>query len=209
MPRKVILFELNEVPWRIIDDYVARRPDGALATALRGSRQYVTVAADVGHLSPWTTWPSVHRGVPDELHLIGDLGQDRAAVDQAYPPVWQLLHDLGASAGVCGSLHSHPPPSDMDSYAFYLPDAFATDDRAHPRVLSRFQRFNLSMTRLSARNVDPSISWSSATRMLASSRALGIRPQTYRAIAALLVAERRQPGRRTRRRTFQAVLAFD
>ena len=209
MPRKVILFELNEVPWRIVDDYVARRPDGALATALRGSRQYVTVAADVGHLSPWTTWPSVHRGVPDELHLIGDLGQDRAAVDRAYPPVWQLLHDLGASVGVCGSLHSHPPPSDMDSYAFYLPDAFATDDRAHPRVLSRFQRFNLSMTRLSARNVDPSISWSSATNMLASSRALGIRPRTYRAIAAQLVAERRQPGRRTRRRTFQAVLAFD
>ena len=112
----------------------------------RRSRQYVTVAPDSGHLSPWRTWPSLHRGVPDDQHLISDLGQDRAAADEAYPPVWSLLHAHGASVGVCGSLHSSPPPDHMESYAFYLPDAFAADDRAHPRVLSRFQAFNLAMT---------------------------------------------------------------
>ena len=130
MPRKIILFELNEVPWCIVDDHVARRPDGALALMLRRSAQYETVAADTGHLSPWRTWPSVHRGVPDERHLIGDLGQDHVAADEAYPPVWQLLHERGARVGVGGSLHSSPPPADMQTYAFYLPDAFAADDRA-------------------------------------------------------------------------------
>ena len=209
MHRKIILFELNEVPWRIVDDHAANSPDGVMATILRRCRQYVAVAADSGHLSPWRTWPSLHRGVPDHVHLISDLGQDRDAVDEAYPPVWRLLHDHGASVGLCCSLHSHPPPDDMDSYAFYLPDAFAADDRAHPRALSRFQAFNLSMTRLSARNVDTSISWSYAVRMLASSHALGIRPQTYGAIATQLAAERRQPHRRSRRRTLQSVLAFD
>ena len=209
MHRKIILFELNEVPWRIVDDHAANSPDGVMASILRRSRQYVAVAADSGHLSPWRTWPSLHRGVPDHVHLISDLGQDRDAVDEAYPPVWRLLHDHGASVGVCCSLHSHPPPDDMDSYAFYLPDAFAADDRAHPRALSRFQAFNLSMSRLSARNVDTSISWSQAVRMLASAPALGFLPKTYGAIAAQLAAERRQPHRRSRRRTLQSVLAFD
>ena len=68
MTRKIVLFELNEVPWCIVDDQVARRPDGALASMLRRSAQYETVAADQGHLSPWRTWPSVHRGVPDGVH---------------------------------------------------------------------------------------------------------------------------------------------
>ena len=76
-------------------------------------------------------------------------------------------------------------------------------------MLSTFQAFNLAMTRRSARNVDSSVSWSRAVRLLASSRALGIRATTYRALAAQLAAERRRPGRRARRRTFQAVLAFD
>ena len=209
MTRKIVLFELNEVPWRIVDDHVARRPDGALASMLRRSAQYETVAADKGHLSPWKTWPSVHRGVPDERHLIGDLGQDHAAADAAYPPVWQLLHERGARVGVGGSLHSSPPPADMESYAFYLPDAFAADERAHPPVLSTFQAFNLAMSRRSARNVDSSVSWSRAARLFASSRALGIRVTTYGALAAQLAAERRRPERRARRRTFQAVLAFD
>ena len=209
MPRKVIFFELNEVPWRVVDDHVARAPAGPLATALRRSLQYFTVAADVGHLSPWTTWPTVHRGVHDERHRISALGQDNAAADRAFPPVWRLLRAHGASVGVCGSLHSAPPPEDLDSYAFYLPDAFATDDRAHPRVLSRFQAFNLAMTRSSGRNVDASLSWRQAAGVLASTRGLGIRPSTYQAIAAQLAAERIRRHRRSRRRTFQAVLAFD
>ena len=209
MPRKVILFELNEVPWRVVDDHVARAPAGPLATALRRSRQYVTVAADVGHLAPWTTWPTVHRGVPDQRHRISALGQDTTAADRAFPPVWRLLHAHGASVGVCGSLHSAPAPDDLDSYAFYLPDAFAPDDRAHPPVLSRFQAFNLAMTRSSGRNVDASLAWRHAAGVLASTRGLGIRPSTYRAVAVQLAAERARPHRRSRRRTFQAVLAFD
>lgn len=209
MPRKVILFELNEVPWRVVDDHVVRAPEGPLAAALRRSRQYVTVAADVGHLAPWTTWPTVHRGVPDERHLISALGQDNTEADRAFPPVWRLLRAHGASVGVCGSLHSAPPPADLDSYAFYLPDAFAADDRAHPRVLSRFQAFNLAMTRSSGRNVDTSLAWRQAAGVLASTRRLGIRPSTYRAITAQLAAERIRQHRRPRRRTFQALLAFD
>lgn len=126
MPRKVILFELNEVPWRILDDYVERNRGAGFARALERSHSYEAVAADRGHLSPWVTWPSLHRGVNDEVHMIGDLGQDRSTADELYPPIWRLLHREGVDVGVCGSLHSFPPPDDMSSYSFYLPDTFAT-----------------------------------------------------------------------------------
>ena len=79
MCRKVVLFELNEVPWRIVDDHVAQHPGSNFARALERSHQYEAVAADRGHLSPWVTWPSLHRGVNDQRHMIGDLGQDLAA----------------------------------------------------------------------------------------------------------------------------------
>jgi hypothetical protein len=209
VPRKVILFELNEVPWRIVDDYVERNPGSALAGALGRSHRYEAYAEDRGHLSPWTTWPSLHRGVNDEAHMIGDLGQDRTKADQEYPPIWQLLHEDGVSVGVCGSLHSFPPPDDITSYAFYLPDTFATGDQAHPKALSDFQAFNLAMARDSARNVDTSVPLRPAAKVLARSRALGIRPSTYRALAAQLASERRNRWKSTRRRTFQAVLGFD
>jgi hypothetical protein len=179
MRRKVVLFELNEVPWRIVDDHVTRHPGSAMARALERSHQYEAVA-DRGHLSPWVTWPSLHRGVNDQRHLIGDLGQDRGKADQRYPPIWRLLHDAGVSVGVCGSLHSFPPPDDMTSYSFYLPDAFATSHEAHPAPLSTFQALNLTMARDSARNVDRSIPRGAAARLMARSRDLGIRSSTYR-----------------------------
>lgn len=209
MRRKVVLFELNEVPWRIVDDHVARHPGSALAKALERSHQYEAVAADRGHLSPWVTWPSLHRGVNDERHMIGDLGQDRAKADQLYPPIWRVLRDEVAGVGVCGSLHSFPPPDDMTSYSFYLPDTFATSHEAHPAPLSTFQGLNLAMARDSARNVDRSIPPRAAARLMARSRELGIRSSTYRAILGQLASERRNSCRSTRRRTFQAVLGFD
>ena len=209
MSRKVILFELNEVPWRILDDYVERNPGSVLAGTLQRSHLYESVCEDRGHLSPWTTWPSLHRGVNDEAHMIGDLGQDSSKADQEHPPIWRLLHDEGVGVGVCGSLHSFPPPDDMTSYAFYLPDTFATGNQAHPPALSDFQAFNLDMARDSARNVDTSVPLGHAAKVLSRSRALGIRPATYAAVAAQLAGERRHRWKSTRRRTFQAVLSFD
>ncbi len=209
MPRKVILLELNEVPWRIVDDHVDAHRQSALAGLLPVSHSFCAVAADRGHLSPWTTWPSLHRGVNDEHHMIGDLGQDHSAADEKYPPIWQVLHASGVSVGVFGSLHTYPVPPDMDSYSFYVPDAFASDPAAFPPELSTFQSLNLKMARESARNVDTGVPVKDALTVLKKTPALGIRPQTYAALSRQLIAERRRPWRSTRRRTFQAVLAFD
>ena len=97
----------------------------------------------------------------------------------------------------------------MASYSFYLPDAFAMGPEAYPRELEVFQRFNLRMSRRSERNVDTSVPLKDAASSWPHAPALGIRPRTFAALAAQLVGERRHPGRSTRRRTFQALLAFD
>lgn len=209
MTRRIVLFELNEVPWRIVDEYVAAHPGSNLARILPDSRCFTSVAADRGHLSPWTTWPTVHRGVNDEQHMIASFGQDRTEVDREFPPVWELLHRAGVPVGMCGSLHSYPVPEDFDGYSFYLPDTFASEPTAYPAELAAFQEFNLEMVRASARNVDTAIPRAAALKFLRHTPKIGIRPGTFTALAHQLITERRKPWLSTRRRSFQSIFAFD
>lgn len=209
MTRRIVLFELNEVPWRIVDEFVADHPMSTLARILPTSRCYTSIAADRGHLSPWTTWPTLHRGVNDEQHMIGSFGQDRVEADECYPPVWKMLHSAGVSVGICGTLHSFPVPEDISSYSFYLPDTFAVDPTAHPAELQAFQEFNLTMVAASSRNVDTAIPRTAALKFLRRTPKIGIRPRTFAALTKQLGAERRKPWLSTRRRSFQSIFAFD
>jgi hypothetical protein len=152
--RKVILFEMNEVPYRIIDDFVSRRPESNLAKLMVRSRQFDTVCEDQVELDPWISWPTLHRGVIDEQHRIRHLGQSLDWANFHYPPIWELLAHAGRCVGVFGSLHTSQVPAPLKNYAFYLPDFFADNNFAHPSQLRAFQQFNLLMTRLSARNID-------------------------------------------------------
>ncbi len=209
MQRKIILFELNEVPSRVLDAYCAAKPDSELALLVQHARRFETLTEDVGSLSPWITWPSLHRGVNNERHLLGDFGQSTADADGEYPSIWQFLSDSDVPVGVCGSLHSYPLPEHPERYAFYLPDTFAAGSECFPEVLDSFQAFNLAMARESARNVDSRIPWSAALRLLASVPRLGFKPATMIDVARQLIDERLTPPRVVRRRTYQSVLAFD
>ncbi len=209
MTRRLIVVELNEVPWRVLDDHVAARPASETAQVLALSRQFTSVSPDQGHLSPWITWPTVHRGVANDRHRFTDLGQDTTDVDDEYPTYWSLARAAGRSVGVFGPLHTHPLPDDVEDYAFWLPDTFAPDDSAHPASLRSFQAFNLAMARASARNVDTSIDLKRAAAFMARSPLLGLRPGTVAAVARQLRDERRDPWTRVRRRSLQSVLAFD
>ena len=151
--KNIILFEINEVPFRVIDQYCDMRPQSTLARVLSRSRQYETVTEDSLALDPWISWPTMHRGVPDEKHQILHLGQVLDEVDVQYPPIWRLLKQAGVSVGVFGSLHSSAVPDDAADYSFYVPDCFDNEVYAQPRSLETFQEFNLRMTRDSARNV--------------------------------------------------------
>jgi hypothetical protein len=209
MSRKIIVLEANEIPSRVLDFYVTQNPQSTLAQVLPVSRRYETVAADTCPLSPWITWPTVHRGVNNDTHNILHFGQGLQEADAKYPPIWQILMEAGIRTGVFGPMHSSPLPDKAERFDFFVPDTFAHTPECHPAALTAFQDFNLSMARQSPRNVSRSIDLKTLASFLLRAPALGIRPSTVFSLIGQLLEERRDPWKSTRRRTYQPVLAFD
>lgn len=207
--RSFIFLELNEVPIRVVRHFAERHPNSAFGRILEVGRRWDTLTPDTGHLSPWITWPTLHRGVPGSKHGIRALGQPVDEVDRKYPPVWSILAGAGRSVGMFGSLHSYPLPPDADRYAFYLPDTFAAGPEAHPAELSAFQRFNLHMVDRSGRNVSSDLPVKEAFSFFSRSLPAGVRPMTLVKIARQLASERIWKHRSARRRTIQSILGFD
>lgn len=207
--KKIILFELNEVPYFILEDYVKRHPASAFSTILETSKQYETFTEDAGHLSPWVTWPSLHRGVNDEKHNLSDINQDTALLDKQYPPIWQLLQKSGINTGVFGSLQSYKENQSLSGYSFYVPDTFAVSPECYPDYLTSFQDFNLRMARESGKNVSQKIDMLRSAKMLLNLPQLGLKFSTLFDVGKQLVHERINQTRKTRRRTYQSVLGFD
>lgn len=207
--RRFVLFELNEVPLRVVRHFAERHPGSAFAKVMSRGRHWTTITPDQGHLSPWITWPTLHRGVSSSEHRIAALGQDVAAIDRKYPPVWQMLAAAGRRVGMFGSLHSYPLPADLDRYDFYVPDTFAAGPEAKPAELAAFQQFNLHMVDRSGRNVSGDLPVKQALPFLLRSLPAGIRPATVAKIARQVASERIWRHRTARRRTIQSLLAFD
>ena len=206
--KKIILFELNEVPWRIINDYIFNHPDSAIARISSCANLYETVAED-SELSPWITWPSLHRGISDKQHTISNFGQCLDEIDKAYPPIWKIVANNGNQVGVFGSLHTHPLPSDLSNYAFHIPDVFAAGSECFPKSVEAYQSWNLGMSRGSARNVSTKIPFLQTAKFLGSLPALGIKFNTAMEVGKHLVDERKSNWKVVRRRTQQVLIAFD
>lgn len=207
--RKIIFFELNEVPRRVIDHFVNRYPQSAFSEFYQKATIAETITPDTGWLHPWCTWPTLHRGVEAEKHTISNLSQNLSEIDEEYPPLWTLLTDAGISVGIAGSLHSWPLPERRDNYKFYLPDTFAAGPQAFPGELAIFQEFNLKMVDQSARNVSKNLLSRELFGMVPSLPKLGIGSSSIKKILSQLYAEKRNPTLRSRRRVFQGILAFD
>ena len=137
----VILYELNEVPWNVVDHYVALRPGSNLAALLDGGQSLTTHHDDSVHLMPWRTWPSLHTS--SYGHNSYDLGQDPATFRG--DAIWNVAEDAGLSVGLFGPLQSWPA-REFNHGGFFIPDTFSRDSETYPESLQRFQAFNLSMT---------------------------------------------------------------
>ncbi|MFE0758371.1 hypothetical protein ACFW16_30715 [Inquilinus sp. NPDC058860] len=208
--KKIIFVEANEIPFRVFDRYIEQNPTGFLAKFLSECVQYETICEDEQQLDPWISWPTMHRGTTDRNHGILHLGQPIAPeVEKDYPPIWEWLRLANRSVGVFGSLHSSAIPTRMQDYAFYLPDYFAADAAAWPPELETFQRFNLVMTRNSARNVSMGFGPASALGGFLGKVAPKLSMNTAGQILGFLVEERFKPYKRIRRRSFQPVIMAD
>jgi hypothetical protein len=206
---KIIFFELNEVPYKILHHFCKLYPESNLARIFSISKKYETYAEDKGHLSPWVTWPTVHRGVTNEKHFISDFGQDLNDQEKQYPAVWNLLAKNGIKVGLFGSLHTYPIPDNLNNFSFYVPDTFAAGSECFPKKLESFQKFNLSMARESSRVVSSNIPAGEAIKFLVKLPDLGFRLRTAADIATQLVDERVNKWKVIRRRTYQSVIGFE
>lgn len=207
--KKKIFYELNEVPKRIFDFYALAFPDSAFARLRTRSMLFETITADLGELSPWITWPTLHRGVSNVYHEISDLGQDLRYVNLEFPNLYEILAKSNLKVGVFGSLQSYPLPKDLDNYAFYVPDTFAAGSECYPESLEAFQAFNLSMVKTNGRNVSSGIAVRQAKEFLRKASGLGLTLGTAGRLTHQVISERLNMDRVVRRRSSQAEIAFD
>ncbi len=203
---KILFYELNEVPWRVVDIYIQKHPKSALASLLQNSLQLTTVTKDSGELHPWSTWPTVHRGVYNDTHKIHFLNQEIAT---SYAPHWKIFAQAGLKVGVFGSLQSWPIPQG-EEYAFYVPDTFSPDAQTHPSSLKLFQEFNLAQTARDGGTNPKKISLS--PQLLKDIVTLITQGTTFKTVGMLanqLIREKLNPSFKSRRSIFQAPVAFD
>ena len=205
----MILYELNEVPRKLFDFYAAALPKSAFAFLRQNASLFQTHAADIGHLSPWVSWPTLHKGVPNTQHTISDLGQDIKFVNSTYPDIWEYLSNSDMKIGMFGALHSYPLPSNLQNYEFYVPDTFAAGPECSPKEISAFQNFNLAMVQANGLNVNRSVSRAGLTNFIYNSRKLGITTRTMASLSRQILSEFVDKDRLVRRRTSQAEISFD
>ncbi len=207
--KKIILFELNEVPVKIFEFFLKNNPNSTFAKIRQKLKKFETLTADIGALSPWVTWPTVHRGVSNDKHYISDFGENLYEKDKEFPPVWKILARNGVPVGLFGSLHSYPLPVDLNNYKFFIPDTFAAGAECFPQSVEVFQDFNLRMVKESGRNVSAKLPWADVIKLMAHLPALGLKPRTLLDVSAQIIEERACRWKVVRRRTYQSVLAFD
>lgn len=207
--KKLIVLEINEVPYKVYDHFIQNNPDATLTGILNHSAQYITKSTDKGELHPWSTWPTFYRGVDNTKHLIKDLGEDLFKRNQEFPPLWDFLVKQNKTTGLFASLHTYPLPENIEKYDFLIPDPFANGSETHPVSVEPFQAFNLAMSRKSGRSVDKGIDKKAALQLIVSLPKLGIRVSTLFKVFIQLLSEKITPWKAVRRRTFQSVLAFD
>ena len=202
----VVFYELNEVPWRLVDAYVADHPRSTLAGLLRSGTTWTTVNEDAAHLSPWRTWPTLHRSMYAADHNSFELGQDPETFRGT--DLWEPLDEAGVRVGTFGVLQSWPPRRHA-SGGFSVPDTFAGDAATEPPELSTFQRFNLKMTSENAYSSDAPLSPADLVRTGLDLVRRGLTPASALKLAAHLVRERRDRRHQAARPMMQVLPSFD
>jgi hypothetical protein len=209
MFKKIIFYELNEISPTILKKYIDKFPNSALSQFCKVGKSYTTINKDYGPLSPWITWPTLHRGVSNELHKITDIGQNLNEVNSKFPNYFDILVSHGITTGIFGSLQTSPLPNNFFKYLFYLPDTFAGESDSFPTKLEVFQDFNLYMTSKNGKNVIRHLPTSKVFKLLIKLPSLGISNKTVFSIVRQLLIECIKPHLIVRRRSIQSSISFD
>jgi Type I phosphodiesterase / nucleotide pyrophosphatase len=205
--RKVLLLELNEVNWRVVDQLVSERGEAFLPNFGRlrseGSWSVQSAVERPPLLDPWITWVTLHTGVRPDVHGASVLEQ--AAQTITAKRTWHYASEAGRTVGIFGSMSAYPPPPFA---GFVVPGPFAPGNETHPPQLEPVQALNRRYTQAHNGTKRPP-GFLEAARSGARLMRMGLRVHTICKVAAQLVRERFQPHSRWRRVCMQPELNFD
>ena len=206
---RAIVFELNEVPPRVLDWWSKTTPSSPLAKlASSGTRSTTILDENLPRdLYPSQSWASVGMGAPWDDHQVFWYGDPKS---QDHPFYWQQAATSGRSVGLVGVLHSSPVSTQCpgDQFRFVIPDVFSGNAETIPAALQPLQELNLRMTRQSARVASLSASPKDVLAAVDFARN-GVRPATWARLGRLAAEVATGRANKERLRVGQALLMAD
>lgn len=230
LKRNLLLLEINELPWEVIDKFADHPKLVNIKKFFQEAKTYTTyhdqyglppddsklvkgiskegkeVIIDSGELSPWVTWPTLHRGINSNEHGIRFLGQDPNTFKGK--PIWIDFLERGESIGICGSLQSWPPIYPGEN-GFYIPDCFSQDERCYPKFVEQFQRFNLEQVQKNGLVIRERSLFSSSVIPLIFTLPKFVSFNSFCEVAKQLFLEILDKAYLSRRPSFQCILFWD
>lgn len=204
MKRKVLLIEINEITWDLIDPFIAEGKLPTFAYLKKNGTWASPTSVDLPpQLDPWITWTTVYTGRTQAEHNVFYLQQPPDTIRAKR--IWELCKDAGLKVGVYGSLGSYPPQQ-VDG--FYVPDTFSPDYATFPQNLSPIQKLNLTYTR-SIRLENDSDGLMFKAKLGTDLLKLGLSVKTCTKIVKQLATEKISPQKRWQRVVLQPAVNFD
>nr|MBP8271930.1 hypothetical protein [Sphaerotilus sp.] len=100
--KKVLLLELNEINWRVVDRLIEQRGVAFLPNFEKLKKQGAWAVQSAVErsplLDPWITWVTLHTGVSPAVHGASVLEQSSDSISA--PRTWQYAADAGRKVGV-------------------------------------------------------------------------------------------------------------
>lgn len=204
MKRKVLLLEINEVTWDLIDPLIEKGKLPTFAQLKREGAWASPVSVDLPpQMDPWITWTTVYTGRSQAEHNVFHLQQPPETIGS--PRIWEICHNAGLKVGVYGSLCSYPPQK-VDG--FYVPDTFSPGTETFPDRIAPIQELNLTYTR-TARLPSDNDGLKFKAKLGSELLRLGLRLDTCGKIVTQLTRERLRPETRWKRIALQPRVNFD
>ncbi|MCC2671929.1 MAG: hypothetical protein K0Q72_4400 [Armatimonadetes bacterium] len=203
--KKVLVVELNEITWDLIDPLMKR---GLLpnfqALMAEGARGDAWASEEPEHLDPWVTWTTLYTGVPQSVHGLAMLEQDRDTVTA--PRLWEYLRQAGLRVGLFGSANSWPPHQ-VDG--FWVPGPFSRDFATYPAELEPIQALNVGLTRGHTTGSEGAAARPKMSRLVPQLMRMGLRPTTLALMAKEMLGIRQNPRTRWKMVALQPFVNLD